>query len=921
MKLKQTSTAFSVFTLMILIANAFFMVQVYHSHTLIVKTQQHRQNAMTLVHDLRLQTYQLARLVQTYTTTGEPRYLMYYYDILYIRQGEKPRPAGYNSPTYWDKVIANEIIHTLPESGDTLSLSAQMTSMGFGKEEMESLEKIFTITEAMKQIEQIAFAATQGLYNPDTKEFVDDGKPDLEFASKLVHGNEYNKLNAGLSDAIEELISLTNQRTSKSVSDADNGLKTWILFAIFSMISTIIMVAASLVVVRKQVLKPIDRLAEAAKKMSKGDYTARMILNRGAEEFIALSRTFNSMAQAIEDDIANRQKIQRDLEAARHQAEEATRAKSIFLANMSHEIRTPMNAIIGMAYLVLRTELSEYQKDHIGKIHSSAQSLLGIINDILDFSKVEAGKLELEQTPFSLDEVIDRSLTLQVPHAREKNIEIFSDYEKGKTLIGDGLRLGQIITNLLSNAVKFTHQGYVRFSATCEMQNAENNSASCILHLSVEDTGIGMNSEQLSLLFKEFTQVDGSTTRKYGGTGLGLAISKRLTELMGGRIWAESEHEKGTAFHVEIPFMISSGVIRQNVKFPEDVAGKTDLKGMRVLLAEDNRINQQLAIELMNIRGVHADIAENGLEAIRKLGSVSSDYYDLVLMDIQMPVMDGYEATGRLRSDMRYDKLPIVAMTAHAMKEEVEKCRRIGMNDHVNKPIEPEIFYRMLERYYKPKTKTDGDESGYLPPTKPDVSKSSEFPHISGVNVKDGLRRLGGNTALYRKLLTQFVAGYRPAAEELSITIEQDMKTAERQAHTLKGLLGTIGAEELQAAAAKIEKDLKIQDVVSAKQNLALFEAPFEVLITDIADALDTMSDDTPKPVVTENDASTEWVSKFRELVEMNDIESLDLWRAKKSSLSAVLSSDVIAQISESVEGFDFDAAAQLLNQHLSGIK
>ncbi|NJL59138.1 MAG: HAMP domain-containing protein [Desulfobacteraceae bacterium] len=316
------------------------------------------------------------------------------------------------------------------------------------------------------------------------------------------------------------------------------------------MVLTIIMVTVSLYVIRKQVLTPIDRLAGVANTMARGDYSARMGLNRGVEEFVALNRTFNSMAQAIEEDIANRQKIQHELEDAHHQAEEATRAKSIFLANMSHEIRTPMNAIIGMAYLVLRTELSEYQKDHIGKIHSAAQALLGIINDILDFSKVEAGKLELEQTAFSLDDVIDNALTLQLPRAREKNIELLTDYEKGNTLIGDGLRVGQIITNLLSNAVKFTSQGYVRLSVYTISRAAD----MLMLHFTVQDTGIGMSSEQLSLLFREFTQADGSTTRKYGGTGLGLAISKRLTELMGGRIWVESESGQGTTFQCRNSF-------------------------------------------------------------------------------------------------------------------------------------------------------------------------------------------------------------------------------------------------------------------------------------------------------------------------------------------------------------------------------
>jgi len=405
------------------------------------------------------------------------------------------------------------------------------------------------------------------LRQPRGFNFVDDGKPQMEFAIHKVHSEEYNKLTAALSLAVEKLTEITDQRTNKDVRDADNSLKHWILLSILTMICTIVMVVIALNVIQKHVLKPIARLAGAAGRIAGSDYTIRVSLNTGMEEFISLGRTFNSMTQAIEDDIYNRQKIQTDLEAANEKAEEAARAKTMFLANMSHEIRTPMNAIIGMAYLALRTELNDYQRDHISKIHTAAQSLLGIINDILDFSKVEAGKLELEQTGFSLKDVLENSMTLLAPHAREKGIELLSEYadnifpEKGNTLVGDGLRLGQIITNLLSNAVKFTHQGYVKLKVQnekCKVQNdLSDNFARCTLHFEISDTGIGMTPEQLSSLFREFTQADGSTTRKYGGTGLGLVISKKLAELMGGSIWGESIIEQGTVFHVEIPFVIA----------------------------------------------------------------------------------------------------------------------------------------------------------------------------------------------------------------------------------------------------------------------------------------------------------------------------------------------------------------------------
>ena len=843
MKLKQTSIAFSFTALFILVANAFFIVQAYRSHSLSIEAQKHRQDAMLLVHDLRLQTDQLSRLVRTYTTTGEARYLMYYYDILAIREGQKPAPLGYNSSTYWDQVISGQISHQIPESGKPQSLSAQMQSMGFGSNEMDSLQTIFAITESMKKIEQIAFAATQGLYDPEKHDFVDDGKPQMEFAIHKVHSEEYNKLTAALSLAVEKLTEITDQRTNKDVRDADNSLKHWIMLSILTMICTIVMVVIALNVIQKHVLKPIARLAGAAGRIAGSDYTIRVSLNTGMEEFISLGRTFNSMTQAIEDDIYNRQKIQTDLEAANEKAEEAARAKTMFLANMSHEIRTPMNAIIGMAYLALRTELNDYQRDHISKIHTAAQSLLGIINDILDFSKVEAGKLELEQTGFSLKDVLENSMTLLAPHAREKGIELLSEYadnifpEKGNTLVGDGLRLGQIITNLLSNAVKFTHQGYVRLrveNAKCNVQNdLSDNVALCTLHFEISDTGIGMTPEQLSSLFREFTQADGSTTRKYGGTGLGLVISKKLAELMGGSIWGESIIEQGTVFHVEIPFVIAPADVPDADSFAKESAETPNLYGMRVLLTEDNPINQQLAIELMSICGVQTDLANNGLEAIHRLDAAPPDYYALVLMDIQMPVMDGYEAARRLRADPRYNHLPIAAMTAHAMQEEREKCRQIGMNDHINKPIEPELLYRLLERYYQVQNAKCKVQNDILPQTRPADPASSEIPAIEGLEIKSALRRLGGRVELYRKLLKQFAEEYRTGAEGLSSDIEsEDWQAAERQAHTLKGLFGTIGAENLQAMSAEIERALKNQDIAAAKQTLEILKPPFAKLIS-----------------------------------------------------------------------------------------
>ena len=468
MRLRKVSSWFFPIVLFALAANALLLVLIKQSYDTVVAAQEHRQSALDLANELHQETEQLARLVRAYTATGEPRYLLYYYDILGVRQGEKVAPANFNPKSYWDDVIAGRIKHSIPKDGDKRSVADLMKSQGFSDDELLALKRVIDATAEMNKIEQIAFAATQGLYNPETEEFVSDGPPRLDFASKLVNSDAYNLLKADLSTAVAGLVTMTDQRTSAEVAAAGKALERWILLSLVSMGATIVMTVLALRVVRQQVLVPIHRLGKGADLLAAGDYATRMGAVQGVEELTALGSTFDSMAQSIEDDIGRRHAVQKELEAARKQAEDATHAKSMFLANMSHEIRTPMNAILGMAYLALKTDLTPRQHDYVSKIHNAAKSLLAIINDILDFSKVEAGKLELEEGRFRIEDVAGNSLSLLRQRAHEKDIELLFDVTdsrllgEGGALMGDALRLGQVLTNLLSNAVKFTHHGYVK---------------------------------------------------------------------------------------------------------------------------------------------------------------------------------------------------------------------------------------------------------------------------------------------------------------------------------------------------------------------------------------------------------------------------------------------------------------------------
>jgi len=393
-----------------------------------------------------------------------------------------------------------------------------------------------------------------------------------------------------------------------------------------------------------------------------------------------------------------------ELVLAKERAEAASISKSHFLANMSHEIRTPMNAIIGMTHLALQTKLNDKQKNFISKAHLSSESLLVIINDILDFSKIEAGKLEIESVNFQLKQVINSMLNLIKIKAEENNIQIAIkiDRDVPKRLIGDTLRLNQVLTNLVSNAVKFSHSGD---TVSVKIALEEENELEAVLHFSVIDSGIGMSPEQCMKLFKSFNQADSSTTRQYGGTGLGLVIAKKITKMMGGKIWVDSKENVGSTFHFTVclkkqqddALLMDSPDINSEVDVSLAIK---QLKGSKVLIVEDNEINQELAQELLIMNGITVETAYNGQEALVLL---TSQTFDCVLMDCQMPVMDGYEAARKIREMVQHKELPIIAMTANAMVGDKEKVIDAGMNDYITKPLNPNIMFITMAKWVNKK--------------------------------------------------------------------------------------------------------------------------------------------------------------------------------------------------------------------------
>ncbi|MES2483224.1 MAG: response regulator [Pseudomonadota bacterium] len=759
----------------------------------------------------------------------------------------------------------------------------------------------------------------------------------------------------------------------------------------------------------------------------------------------------------VSQDVTEYVQAQHELAQAKDLAEDATRAKSEFLANMSHEIRTPMNAIIGMSHLALQTPLDKKQRGYIEKVNRAGENLLGIINDILDFSKIEAGKLSMESADFWLEDVMDNLANLVGLKADDKGLELLFNTAPHvpQALVGDPLRLGQVLINLGNNAVKFTDHGEIVVGTELVAQDEDG----VELHFWVRDTGIGLTPEQASKLFQSFSQADASTSRRYGGTGLGLAISKNLVELMGGRIWVESEVGKGSAFHfharfgvqahpkarrmfradelvgvralvvddnstareilstmvrnfgLEVdtapggqealtmmedarrrerpyelalvdwqmplmngietvarlreqagdeapPVVMVTGFGREEAmadaqqhdqrlhhvltkpvtastlletmgaalgrgSLPEDRphvmvryghGTAESLRGARLLLAEDNDMNQELAVELLAQVGIATVVVGDGREALDLLAR--DDAFDGVLMDCQMPVMDGYAAAREIRRNPKWAELPIIAMTANTMAGDRQKVIDAGMNDHVGKPLRVDEMFATIARWVTPANPVARPAVTQPEPAVSDAESAHlALQQLEGIDSHRGMATTMNNEKLYRKMLLRFRDGQRNFVEIFKAACsDPDPSAAERAAHTLKGVAGNIGAKGVQAAAAALE--MACHGGAAPEVIVARLEETAVQLKRVVASLEGLVDGDAPATPAIPAQPAIDAVRvaalmyRLRRLVDESDSDAVEVAAELVTAVSGTTLEPQVREVVVAIEGFDFELAA-----------
>lgn len=797
-----------------------------------------RLNAINELRLLQSEFDALQTMVAAYTVGKNSQYLVNYYELLDAHAGDRTYAYPVND-VYWSKLIAGntERVELVLAKGPTLEtrlLNPERLTPQLGSQLKESVDTILTLSRKLREREQIVFALMQGLYDPIAKQYVSEAEVREDLAIQMLFSEEYLGMSNAIRAEIQGRIRAVELGFQDVIAEQANNIKTTANFDLYLGVLVTLMALLGLAVLQRFVVEPLREFNKVSEQIAQGNYSVQLPESKLVTEMVNLSKGFavmvGSFRRELEQGDAAREAQFAALEAqmGRERAEAQVEARGHLLANMSHEIRTPMNAILGMTALTLKSNLPEQERNYLMKVQDAAKSLLGLLNDILDFSKAEAGMVEFEQIPFTLDEVLANSFLAVQSQAASRHLLLLNHVapgqsgQLGRSLVGDPSRLRQVLSNLLSNAVKFTEAGSIRVFS--KLQTRSDNLLD--LRIEVHDTGPGLSKSQLERIFQKFSQGDSSISRVYGGTGLGLSIARELTIRMGGEISVESAQGQGSCFWFSVPLtydsniflepmplayqtgllmqkpgqvadcvqsvlqstglhttsvctlgacmhelntqsfdwlLIQSDLFEKDQPLPEELLNhlanpalrivaidrdlltadsallqlltselskrlvhlphpllaqdicttpwgeisqpasrsieqdaRLTLQGKKVLVLEDHPVNQMLIRTLLEAVALNVTLCENGQQAVDLLDPDDAPDFDLIITDLEMPVMNGYQFTTWLRDQTRWMDTPLLGLTGHAFPETRTRCMDLGMNDFITKPIEANVLYDAL---------------------------------------------------------------------------------------------------------------------------------------------------------------------------------------------------------------------------------